>query len=197
MYGSVNKRVKLHKILLMPPHVVQCVSLIASPVLEGMLEVISEHRALHRKHLHILLQEQIQNLNLSFGMGDSYHGFEFMKERCKVTDIKAVITYRIMRKFIPIIILNQLRFQVLTAASMTITVTWDVGPCSLAEVYRRFRGACCLHHQDDDSVGNLLPDYTAQHPRRQSSTILNQAKLQSIMVLCWYAVHVLYIRHKN
>ncbi|KDR12280.1 hypothetical protein L798_13769 [Zootermopsis nevadensis] len=48
-----------------------------------MLEVISEYRALHRKHLHVLLQKQIQNLNLSFGMGDSYHGFEFMKQRCK------------------------------------------------------------------------------------------------------------------
>jgi hypothetical protein len=26
-------------------------------------------------------------------------------------------------------------------------VFWDVAPCSLVEVYRRFRGACCLHHQ--------------------------------------------------
>jgi hypothetical protein len=39
------------------------------------------------------------------------------------------------------------RFQVLTAASMKVTVFWDVTPCSLVEVYRRFRGACCLHHQ--------------------------------------------------
>ncbi|XP_023711442.1 uncharacterized protein LOC111866586 isoform X3 [Cryptotermes secundus] len=48
-----------------------------------MLEVIGERRALHRRHLHILLQEQIQNINLSCGTGDAYHGFEFMKERCK------------------------------------------------------------------------------------------------------------------
>jgi hypothetical protein len=42
------------------------------------------------------------------------------------------------------------------------------------EVYRRFRGACCLHHHRPDdggskylwNVGKLLPDYTAQHPRR-------------------------------
>jgi hypothetical protein len=26
-------------------------------------------------------------------------------------------------------------------------VFWDVAPCSLVEVYRRFRGAYCLHHQ--------------------------------------------------
>jgi hypothetical protein len=29
---------------------------------------------------------------------------------------------------------------------------WDVAPCSLVEAYRRFRGANCLHHEDDDSV---------------------------------------------
>jgi hypothetical protein len=30
------------------------------------------------------------------------------------------------------------------------TVFWDVAPCSLVEVYRRFRGACFLHHQGDE-----------------------------------------------
>jgi hypothetical protein len=39
------------------------------------------------------------------------------------------------------------RYQILTAASVKISVFWDVAPCSLAEVYRCFRGACCLHHQ--------------------------------------------------
>jgi hypothetical protein len=39
------------------------------------------------------------------------------------------------------------RFQVLTAASMKLTVFWDVALCSLVEVYRRFRGAYSLHHQ--------------------------------------------------
>jgi hypothetical protein len=29
------------------------------------------------------------------------------------------------------------------------TVGWVVVPCSLADVYRRFRGFCCLHHQGD------------------------------------------------
>jgi hypothetical protein len=40
-----------------------------------------------------------------------------------------------------------MRFQVLTAASMKMAIFWAVAPCSLVEVYRRFRGACCLHHQ--------------------------------------------------
>jgi hypothetical protein len=31
---------------------------------------------------------------------------------------------------------------------MKITVFWDVAPCSLKNVYRRFRGACCFHHEE-------------------------------------------------
>jgi hypothetical protein len=30
------------------------------------------------------------------------------------------------------------------------TVFWVVAPCSLVEVYRRFRGSCFVHHQGDD-----------------------------------------------
>jgi hypothetical protein len=33
---------------------------------------------------------------------------------------------------------------------MKIAVFWVVAPCSLVEVYQRFRGPCCLHHQGDD-----------------------------------------------
>jgi hypothetical protein len=39
------------------------------------------------------------------------------------------------------------RFQVLTVSGMKMIVFWDVAACSLAEVYRRFRGACCLQLQ--------------------------------------------------
>jgi hypothetical protein len=42
-----------------------------------------------------------------------------------------------------------MRFRVLTVAGMKMTAVWDVAPCSLAEVVRRFRGAYCLHHQAD------------------------------------------------
>jgi hypothetical protein len=47
----------------------------------------------------------------------------------------------IINKCIPV------RFQVLTAASMKIRDVWDVAPCNLVEVYRRFRDAYCLQHQ--------------------------------------------------
>jgi hypothetical protein len=38
-------------------------------------------------------------------------------------------------------------FQVLAAVSMKMVVFWDVAPFSLVEIYRRFRGSYCLHHQ--------------------------------------------------
>jgi hypothetical protein len=41
------------------------------------------------------------------------------------------------------------RFEVLTAASTKMDVFFVVAPCSLVEVCRRFRGACCLHHQGE------------------------------------------------
>jgi hypothetical protein len=37
-------------------------------------------------------------------------------------------------------------FEVLTAVSNKMAVFWVVAPCSLVEVYQRFRGPCCLHH---------------------------------------------------
>jgi hypothetical protein len=61
---------------------------------------------------------------------------------------------------------------------------WDVAPRSLVEVYGRFRGICCLHHQGDDdggskdlwNVGKLLPDYTVLQPRRQQSSCIELFK---------------------
>jgi hypothetical protein len=33
--------------------------------------------------------------------------------------------------------------------TMKLRVFWDILPCSQIDVDRRFRGACCLHHQGD------------------------------------------------
>jgi hypothetical protein len=32
---------------------------------------------------------------------------------------------------------------------MKMAAFWDIGPCSLFKVDRRFRGAYCLHYEDD------------------------------------------------
>jgi hypothetical protein len=55
---------------------------------------------------------------------------------------------------------------------MKMAVFWDVALCSLAETYQCFRGAYCLHHHGNEDNGgskhsSSLPDYMAQHPRRQ------------------------------
>jgi hypothetical protein len=73
-------------------------------------------------------------------------------------------TQKVMEKFRNRI--GLVRFEVLTAASIKMTVFWVVAPYSVVEVYRRFRGACCLHNYRPVDDG----DYTAQHPSRQPSS---------------------------
>jgi hypothetical protein len=60
---------------------------------------------------------------------------------------------------------------------MKMPVFSDVAPCSLVEIDSSFRGAYWFHHQVDvrgskhlRNVGQVKPDNTAQHPRRQSSS---------------------------
>jgi hypothetical protein len=51
--------------------------------------------------------------------------------------------------------LLKVRFQVFTAASMKMTVFWDVAPCSVLEIDRRFKDSKHLWN-----VGQLLPPVT-------------------------------------
>jgi hypothetical protein len=44
-----------------------------------------------------------------------------------------------------------------TSWNLILSVFWDVASCSLVEVYRRFRGAFCLHHQGDDLKIGIEP----------------------------------------
>jgi hypothetical protein len=46
------------------------------------------------------------------------------------------------------------RLHVLTVASTKMTDFWDVAPCNLIKIYRRFWGAWCLHHQGDHRSGD-------------------------------------------
>jgi hypothetical protein len=54
-------------------------------------------------------------------------------------------------------------------------VFWVAAPCSLVEVFRRFRGACCLHHQGDRPDDGRLHGATTQktaihlHTRRREN----------------------------
>jgi hypothetical protein len=42
---------------------------------------------------------------------------------------------------------QNMRLQVPTASSVKMTAVWDIAPCSLVEVDRRFGSAYCLHHK--------------------------------------------------
>jgi hypothetical protein len=69
-------------------------------------------------------------------------------------------------------------------------VFWRDEPCSLVEIYRRFRGAYCLHHQGDEyrskhlwNVGQFLLDNTAHHARIQPSSYSPPWESESYVVL--------------
>jgi hypothetical protein len=59
-------------------------------------------------------------------------------------------------------------FEVLTAVSTKMAVFWVVAPCSPVEVYQRFRGPCCLHHQGDLDLMALMMEAA-----RTSETLVN------------------------
>jgi hypothetical protein len=48
---------------------------------------------------------------------------------------------------------------VLTEQIKKIAVFWVVALCSLVEVYQRFRGPCCLHHQGDEYSSSYSPPW--------------------------------------
>jgi len=45
---------------------------------------VNEEKSLSRKFLHLLMQEQLQTLDLSFGVGEIHYGIMFLP-RCKVS----------------------------------------------------------------------------------------------------------------
>jgi hypothetical protein len=91
------------------------------------------------------------------------------------------VSRRAQKPFVPLPFslcssINEVKFQVLTAASMNMAVFWVGAPCSLVEVY--LRSIIRATHRPSDggskhlwNVGKPLPDYMAQQPRRQPSSI--------------------------
>jgi hypothetical protein len=51
-------------------------------------------------------------------------------------------------------------------ANKKITAYWNIAPCSLVEVDRRFRGAYCLHHQGDE-INTIAEFWVFRDPRYQ------------------------------
>jgi hypothetical protein len=69
------------------------------------------------------------------------------------------------RKEKPHIVAN---FQQQTKSQLKLTVFWVTAPCSLVETHQRFRYSYCPDGGSThlSNVGQFLPNYTAQHPRR-------------------------------
>jgi hypothetical protein len=65
-----------------------------------------------------------------------------------VTNCRA-LTYRPTNRFSALCKSVSVRFQFLTTASMKRAVFSVVALCSLVQIYRHFRGTCCLQHQYD------------------------------------------------
>jgi hypothetical protein len=66
-------------------------------------------------------------------------------------------------------------FQVLMVASMKMRASLDRVPCSLTGVHWRFRGAYCLHHQDDEWKNHHPDDGGIGLLLRLHGTIVQQA----------------------
>jgi hypothetical protein len=60
--------------------------------------------------------------------------------------------------------LKEVGFEVLTAVSTKMAVFWIVPPCRLVEVYQRFGGLCCLHHQGDETLVNFYQTTRRYNP---------------------------------
>jgi hypothetical protein len=48
---------------------------------------------------------------------------------------------------------------------MKVDVFWVVASCSMVEVYQRFRGACYLHHQGDETSVNFCQTTRPNNPK--------------------------------
>jgi hypothetical protein len=61
-------------------------------------------------------------------------------------------------------------------------VFWVVAPCSLVEVYQRFRCPCCLHHQGDDDHHQTTRRY---NPEGSHLRTHRREKLKSYLIPAW------------
>jgi hypothetical protein len=70
-------------------------------------------------------------------------------------------------------VFTQVRFQILTAASIRMTAFWETAPYNLVEVDRRFRGAYCLHHWPTRITCSVPPsnDHVINKVAGQSSSV--------------------------
>jgi hypothetical protein len=72
------------------------------------------------------------------------------------------------------------------------TVFWDVAPCSLVKIDRRFRGAYWLHNQNGSckhiwNFGQFTPDYAAQRHTRSRESLRYQPNIFILFLIGVFA----------
>jgi hypothetical protein len=121
-------------------------------------------------------------LRLPFKSTVCYDGSHIARSSCNITKCCEI--------------LSNVRFQVLTAASMKVRVLWDVAPCSRVEVDRCFIGAYCFHHQGYLFIAPMMEAvHTSETsvnfnvtPRRYIPEDSNLQVLSLQPVMAWHAV---------
>jgi hypothetical protein len=82
------------------------------------------------------------------------------------------------------------KLEVLTTDSVKMVLFWVVAPCRLVEVYRRFRGACCLRHQEDrrsKTSVNFYPTTRCNNPEDSHLQVI-QCWASQLYFNIWTAV---------
>jgi hypothetical protein len=74
------------------------------------------------------------------------------------------------------------RFEVFTAASMKLSVVWDIAPCSLVGVDWRFRGVYCLHYQGDQHY-HLWKQWVRLKRRSVSPRLYGATSQKSVVLI--------------
>jgi hypothetical protein len=64
---------------------------------------------------------------------------------------------------------------------------WDIAPCSLVGVDRRFRGACCLYHEGDET-SQVKISYT--NPLKPNGKYVPAALMLSNSSFCMYGLSI-------
>jgi hypothetical protein len=68
---------------------------------------------------------------------------------------------------------------------MKMAVFWIVAPCSLVEVYQRFRGPYCLHHQGDETFVNFYQTTRRYNPQESHLRTHRHENLKSYWCYTW------------
>jgi hypothetical protein len=99
----------------------------------------------------IVTQCELVGRHQSFGETYRLHRHLHRREKsCISNSIFIPFQYRKAR----ILIQNYFGLEILTAASMKMAVFWVVAPCSLLEVYQRFRGICYNYYNPGSHLQN-------------------------------------------